>query len=246
MGEMGLDDLPEAYRKAFAKLTDRLQRLLGHNLIGFTAYGGWLDEDPFLNGELATSVVTLRKDELDGLTNIAGEGVSYAAKGVRAPYFMSEDYLRNSLDSFPVEFLEIQHTGKLLYGEDRFSALKIRPDCVRVQCERMLKSELMYLRQGLLRSGAFSTMRAIFRACALRLIRILSAVLYLHGTACRCHDALVIVPRCMELTNVDISCLQRFIEKPPDRLPIGNYKQLYGEVGALAAYVDAFECRSDG
>ncbi len=245
MGEMGLDDLPEAYHEAFAELTDRLQRLLGRNLIGFTAYGGWLHEDPFLKGELATSVVVLRKDELDSLTNIASKGYSYAARGVRAPYFMSEEYLRDSLDSFPIEFLEIQQTGKLLHGEDRFGALKIRPDCVRVQCERMLKSELMYLRQGLLRPDAFSTMRAIFRACAIRLLRVLSAVLFLHGTACRCHDALVIVPRCMELTSVDFSGLQKFIEKPPDRLPIGNYKLLYREVRALAAYVDAFECRSD-
>ncbi len=245
MAEEGIDDLPKSYREVFAGLTDRLQRLLQSNLIGFSAYGGWLSGDAFLEGELVTSVVALREDDLGGLTNIADEGVSYAAKGVRAPYFMSESYLRDSLDTFPVEFLEIQQTGKLLCGEDRFAELKISPACVRVQCERMLKSELMYLRQGLLRQDATSTMRAIFRPCALRLLSAMRGVLYLHGVDCKRHDALSIVSRCMEATGVGLSDFQRFIKNPPQRVSIGYYKQLYGEVGAMAKHVDEFEVRDD-
>lgn len=246
MDEKNLDSLPEAYREVFATLTDRLQKLLGDNLIGFTAYGGWLSEDPFLKGELASSVVTLRKDDLNGLTNIADEGTSYAAKGVRAPYFMTEGYLGNSLDTFPVEFLEIRQTGRLLHGEDRFGSLKISPSCVRVQCERMLKSELMYLRQGLLRRNAMSTMRAIFRPCAVRLVPAMMGVLYLHEKKGGRHDAASIVGQCMEVTGVNLSSLQEFIEKPPNRVGIGHYRQLYRGVGAMAEHVDGFECRGEG
>ena len=78
MGEKNFDNLPEAYREVFATLTDRLQRLLRRNLIGFTGYGGWLREDPFLKWELATSVRRARRDDLSSLTDIANEGTSYA------------------------------------------------------------------------------------------------------------------------------------------------------------------------
>ncbi len=246
MIETGLGHLPEKYNESFVTLADRLQRLFGGNLVGFTAYGGWLHGDPFLDGEFVTSVVTLRKDDLVSLSNLACDGNRYVSKNVRAPYFMTEQYLKDSLDTFPVEFLEIQQTGRLLLGEDKFKGLKISSGSVRTQCERMLKSELIYLRQGLLRTGAISTMRAIFRPCALRLISVLAGVLYLHQAHSVKYDAKSIVNRCAEVTNIDLAGLRKFIENPPQRVGIGYYKQLYSEIGALSDYVDAHECVSAG
>ena len=112
-------------------------------------------------------MVTLEKDQLAELSNIASEGVKYASKGVRAPYLMSRKYLQSSRDTFPREFMEIRQTGSLVIGEDLFESPPLDRRFVRLRCERRLKAEQMYLRQNLLRCDAFSTMKAIFRPCAL-------------------------------------------------------------------------------
>lgn len=236
-----MSDLPEKFQAPFAELAERLRRLLPGNFIGLVAYGGWLSEDPFLNGELATSVVTLRKEELGGLTNLAGEGSAYAKKGVRAPYFMTEQYLSRSCDTFPLDLLEIQQTGVLIDGENKFKTLRFERRCVRSECERCLKTELMYLQQGLLRGDSFSTMRKIVDPCMRRLVRTLIGVLHLHKATPMNYHALSLVRMGAEVTNLNLGQLEGFIKKPPDRVGAGQYNQVYREISALAEHVDELD-----
>jgi hypothetical protein len=230
--------MPAAFQPHFEALYDRLRRLFQGNLIGFSVYGGWLHKDPFLEGELATSVATLERDQLEGLSNIALEGMEYAGKGVRAPYLMSREYLKSSRDTFPLEVMEIQQTGSLVGGEDLFGPLELDRRFVRLQCERGLKSEQMYLRQSLLRHDADSAMKAIFRPCALRLLPTLRGLLHLHGRAPNGQDALSLVRQTAATTHVKLEFIEKFVHNPPGRVSQGYYTELYEEVGKLAAHVD--------
>lgn len=237
---------PDAFQAPLAELSDRLQRLLGGNLVGFTAYGGWRVGDPFLEGELATSVATLRKDDLDALTNLATDGAEYERRSVRAPYFMTADWLAGSCDSFPLELLEVQQTGALLHGEDLFAGLSFERRFVRLACERSLRSELLQLRQGLLRHDAFSNMRPIFRQSMLRLLRTLRGVLFLMGRTAAEPAALGLVRGCGAAAGISLAGMQRFVENPPGRVSLGYYKALYDEVWQLARCVDGMDPEGAG
>ena len=62
---------------------------------------------------------------------------------IAAPLIMTQDYIQNSLDSFPLEFLEIQQHHLCLFGQDSFAELSFYQPHLRLQCERELKSMLI-------------------------------------------------------------------------------------------------------
>ncbi len=71
-------------------------------------------------------------------------------KHVAAPLFLKSDYIHDSLDSFPIEFLNIKTSHVTLEGEDFFENLVIESDHIRLQAERELKGKLILLRAALL------------------------------------------------------------------------------------------------
>ncbi|MDY6844179.1 MAG: hypothetical protein SVW57_08845 [Thermodesulfobacteriota bacterium] len=99
------------------------------------------------------SVIVLKKMDLKFLELIAPLGKKYGKKRVSAPLIMTPEYIINSLDVFPIEFLNIQILHKTVYGEDSFQDIEIRRDDLRHQCERELKVKLIGLRQGYIASS---------------------------------------------------------------------------------------------
>ena len=74
-------------------------------------------------------------------------------KGIIAPLFFTEDYIRTSSDVFPVEFLEMKSYYRVLFGEDIFSSLNLDFKYLRLQCEQQVKSMLIKVRQSYLEAG---------------------------------------------------------------------------------------------
>ena len=109
------------------------------------------DFDPKLSD--INSVIVLKKMDLKFLELIAPLGKKYGKKRVSAPLIMTPEYIANSLDVFPIEFLNIQILHKAVYGEDSFKDIEIKRDDLRHQCERELKVKLIGLRQGYIASS---------------------------------------------------------------------------------------------
>nr|MBC8361048.1 hypothetical protein [Candidatus Desulfatibia profunda] len=94
------------------------------------------------------SVFVLHKIDLKFLEILSLLGKEHRKKRIGAPLIMTPGYIVNSLDVFPVEFLNIKLLHYTVYGEDLFSELKIIPSDLRLQCEREFKVRLIGLRQG--------------------------------------------------------------------------------------------------
>ena len=99
------------------------------------------------------SVFVLHKMDLQFLEDFAPLGIKYGKKRVSAPLIMTPDYIKDSLDVFPIEFLNIKILHYTVFGEDIFDDLEINPSDLRHQCERELKVKLIGLRQGYLSSS---------------------------------------------------------------------------------------------
>ncbi len=56
--------------------------------------------------------------------------------------------LTNSLDVFPIEFLEIKENYNLIHGENIIAKLDIKPKNLRLECEFYLRTNLLKLREG--------------------------------------------------------------------------------------------------
>ena len=94
------------------------------------------------------SVIVLKKMDLKFLSFLAPLGNKYGKKGISAPLIMTPEYIKNSLDVFPIEFLNIKQIHQTVFGEDVFKELNIERNDLRQQCERELKVKLIGLRQG--------------------------------------------------------------------------------------------------
>jgi hypothetical protein len=72
---------------------------------------------------------------------------------VTVPLVSTRDYIHASLDSFPIEFLDLKLHHRVIFGEDELGNLEISPPHLRLQLEREVKGYLLHLRKGLLETG---------------------------------------------------------------------------------------------
>lgn len=98
------------------------------------------------------SIFVLKKMDLKFLELIAPMGKKYGKTKVAAPLIMTPEYIKSSLDVFPVEFLNFRLIHATVIGEDILENIEISRMDLRHQCERELKSKLIWLRQGYLSS----------------------------------------------------------------------------------------------
>lgn len=94
------------------------------------------------------SVLVLKEITPHVLDMLASMGKRYGKKRIRAPLIMTREYIRGSLDVFPIEFMDIKIIHSTIYGDEMFSHLEIDKSMLRLQCERDLKAKLINLRQG--------------------------------------------------------------------------------------------------
>src|SRR5690349_15843489 len=64
-----------------------------------------------------------------------------------APLLLSIEEIRNSADSFPIEFHDISERRQVLYGEDVLAGLVIDDAWYRAQVEHELRAKMLRLRQ---------------------------------------------------------------------------------------------------
>jgi len=93
------------------------------------------------------SVVVLKEMDLGFLEFLAPLGKRHGKHRVAAPLIMTPDYIESSLDVFPIEFLNIKRIHSTVFGADLFEDLVIQRMDLRYQCERELKTRLIWLRQ---------------------------------------------------------------------------------------------------
>jgi hypothetical protein len=98
------------------------------------------------------SVVVLHTMDLAFIHFLAPLGKKYGKKKIAAPLVMTPTYIEDSLDAFPVEFLDLKLIHKTIYGPDLFAGIQVIPADLRLQCEREIKTKLIHLRQGYISS----------------------------------------------------------------------------------------------
>ncbi len=94
---------------------------------------------------------TLTADALDALAHALPDGKQTPRF---APLFMTQGQIEKSLDSFPIEWIEIQEQHLLIEGHDALGNLQVPRTYLRLQCEHELRAKLILLRQSYVLSQA--------------------------------------------------------------------------------------------
>lgn len=122
------------------------------NIHSICIMGTAITDDFDIKSSDINSIFTLGKMDLSFLGLIAPLGKKYSKSKVAAPLIMTPEYIKRSLDVFPVEFLNFKLIYAVVFGDDIFEGIEIDRIDLRHQCERELKTKLIWLRQGYISS----------------------------------------------------------------------------------------------
>ena len=142
--------LRDAAAEMFRPFQDKVLKRHKDQIHSITITGSALTDDFDPVKSDVNSVFVLHAMDLKFLELLAPLGKTYGKKRIALPLMMTSEYIMNSLDVFPLEFLNIRLLHETIFGEDLFQNLEIDRSDLRLQCERELKVRLIGLRQGYL------------------------------------------------------------------------------------------------
>lgn len=189
--------------------------------------GSALTEDFDKKTSDINSVVILNKMELGFLETLAPKGKRYRKSGISSPLIMTPEYIQNSLDVFPIEFLNVRLCHQTVLGEDIFRDMAIKRDDLRHQCEREVKVKLIGLRQGYLSSmGDSKTLSGNFSASITGHIPLFRGVIELKGGTPPL-PAHQVIDALSESTGVDCSAFREVLSAKKDGFKKGSLDTLF-------------------
>jgi len=109
------------------------------------------DFDP--KGSDVNSLFVLKNMDIQFLKMLAPLGKKYGKNRIAAPLIMTPEYIKTSLDVFPIEFLNFKLIHATVFGEDILKDIEINRMDLRQQTERELKVKLIWLRQSYISSA---------------------------------------------------------------------------------------------
>jgi hypothetical protein len=227
----------EGMQKPIEDYIEMIRGMAGLDVLSLTLFGAIAAGTFDPKRHVVQNVLVLSKVDLEGLRRLAEHGGALGKQRISAPLVMTPEYIRDSLDAFPLELLEIHQRHVTPLGEDYFRDLSFDAVHLRLQCEREIKSVLIGMRQGLLASvGKDKVIAAIEVDVVGRLIRIFRGMLWLNGRK----DG---VPAEEAVSGVEgllgrpLPGVRASLE-PGGRDGWEGFRSLYGEVQSAGVYVE--------
>ena len=238
--DINVSSLIESVQPAVQKLAQLLLDLAGDNLLSLAVFGGVVSEDFDPKQMPVRSLAVVEKMDLAILNELRSHGPRLGRQRLQAPLFMTEHYIDQSRDSFPVELLEIQQLHAVVLGRDCFKSLEFSRSDVRLQCERELKTNLITLRQGLLSSHKDGLIAPLMNAAMDHILRVLRAVLWLKEVECPSR-AVEILSATQGLLDWKLAGLNNCLSQS-GRGTFNQFEQVYRDIESLSKYVNEISC----
>ena len=168
---MTLDDLVSQLRSAYG---DTLKSVV---LYGSAVGGEHIQKKSDFNILVIADTLPLVR-----LQAAAGVARAWRDAGNPPPMTFTSQEWTTAADVFPMEYTDILHRRKVLFGEDPFVNVSIHQEHLRMQIERESLGKVLRLRQGALLAGNDTSDQLSLLAASLStLMVILRGVLRLHG-----------------------------------------------------------------
>ncbi len=141
-----MEKVPEHIKKVSAEFMDNIREAYGDAVRSITLYG------PAARGETAKKtpyinfMVVLEDNTPSELAKCSKYLKQWRKQLIATPLFLNPEYITNSLDTFPLEFLDMTAAYAVVKGDDLLADLTFDDNDVRSQCEREIKGKLLHLR----------------------------------------------------------------------------------------------------
>lgn len=235
----GLEQVAEAMREHLREFAQLVRDIAGSNAKALTLFGAATTDAFDPTRQTARSVLVVENVDLAALRSLAEHGARLGKASIAAPLVMTPDYIADSLDTFPLELIEIMQKHVTLFGDDHFVDLSFEDAHVRLQCERELKVILIGLRQGLLAAaGREKFIGALEMDIGEGLTRTLRGLLWLKGKKDGM-PAIDVVTEVEKITDRKLGGIRTAMDPSAEHGWLA-FEKLYADVEALGNLVDAW------
>lgn len=174
--------IPKDPREILPRIVDDYKALFGEDLISVILYGSAASGDYRAGKSDINLMIVLSEKGIDSLDRAFEVIGKWKKRNVATPLFLTEAYVRTSLDVFAIEYLNFQNSYDLVYGKDILKDLSFDQDFLRLQCEREVKGKLLLLREAFLESqGKGKYLQRLIAESLGAFVAIFNALLHLKG-----------------------------------------------------------------
>ena len=174
--------IPKRPEEIFQEFTRDYQAIFRDNLKSIILYGSGARGEYIPKKSDLNFLIVLTEEAMDRLREAFPLIQKWRKRRVNTPLFLTEEYITSSLDSFPVEFLNLRDSHVLVFGKDVLEDLSFNKKSIRLQCERELKGKLLLLREAYLDSeGKTRNLGQVSSASLTAFLSLFRAILFLRN-----------------------------------------------------------------
>ncbi len=149
-----MSKIPKNPAEIFQEITDDYKNVFGDELKSIILYGSAAKGDYLYKKSDINFLIILTEQGINDIKKCLPLIPKWQKRNVSTPLFLTQNYIYSSLDTFPIEFLDINTSYQVIYGEDIIKTIEIEEEDLRYQCERELRGKLLHLREGFLTFAA--------------------------------------------------------------------------------------------
>jgi hypothetical protein len=219
--------------------------LYGEDLVAVFLYGSATTGEHIAGRSDINVGIVLGQLTPAALRKASGHLRVWGRHGFATPVFFDPPFLRDALDVFPIEFLDMQTHHRALWGPDLLADLRVGAEPLRRQCEAELRGKLLKLRQAYVESSRSpKDLEAVLVSAVNGLIVLAMTVLRLAGREDRGRTA-EILDRVEAQLNVSVTRLRTVWRLKRGEIRVtgveldGVYQGVLEEFQRLVQVVDA-------
>jgi predicted nucleotidyltransferase len=177
-----LAKIPGLPEEIFEAYIQDVRNVFGDDLSSIILYGSGAKNEYVPKRSDINFLIILTQNGMDRLDRALPLVEKWRKSNVAVPLFLTRKYIESGLDTFPVEFLDLKHFHKVIYGDDLLADITINRDDLRHQIERELRGKLLHLREGFLATGNDrELLHDMLASSVSTFVSIFKALLYLKG-----------------------------------------------------------------
>ncbi len=226
------------------RLVEGMKDAHGANLVAIVLYGSAASGEFHEKFSDLNILCVLKEISVDILKKAEKIVTWFVGRGNPPPMYFTQEEIEHSHDVFPIEFLDIQVSHRLLWGRDIFDGLKIVTENHRLELEHELRTKFIGIRQNYL------TISQDGRAVADLILGSISAFITLFRHALILTEEAVPVQKrdIIELigarVNMDTTFFSNLLKMRQEgrRIPTADaepmFRQYYDEISKLIGWVN--------
>ena len=227
--------------------TDDFKEIFRNDLVALILYGSGATGDYTPGKSDLNFLIIVTVQGMDHLDETVKTVDRWRKRKVATPFFMTEEDILSSLDSYPIEFLNMKTNHILVHGEDILGRVSITTSALRLQCERELKGKIFHLRNGFLETeGKAKRVRQLIKVSLTAFISLFKALLYLKAVDIP-HGRRDIIQAAAGVYDVEADIFLKCVDIREGIDNISDYdinavfKAYLSEIGKLSRIVDRLE-----